>query len=61
MAHVTLPIKLERTEQTRLNGALRPAIELMAVGNICELGVRVLDVSCWNCRHPSGTERRSLA
>jgi hypothetical protein len=23
----------------------------MALGNICELGVRVLDVSCWNCRH----------
>jgi hypothetical protein len=27
------------------------AIEPMTLGNMRELGVRSLDVSCWNCQH----------
>jgi hypothetical protein len=29
-------------------------IELMTLGNMRELGVRSLDVSCWNCRRRAG-------
>jgi hypothetical protein len=30
---------------------IRYEIEPMTLGNMRELGVRSLDVSCWNCRH----------
>jgi hypothetical protein len=30
---------------------IRYEIEPMTLGNMRELGVRSLDVSCWNCQH----------
>jgi hypothetical protein len=30
---------------------IRYEIQPMTLGNMCELGVRSLDVSCWLCRH----------
>jgi hypothetical protein len=36
-------------------------IEPMTLGNMRELGVRSLFVSCWNCHHQAVPRRRSLA
>jgi hypothetical protein len=33
------------------SGRFDQPIEPMTLGNMRELGVRSLDVSCWNCRH----------
>jgi hypothetical protein len=35
-------------------------IEPMTLGNMRQLGVRSLDVSCWLCHQSGGAQRRSL-